>query len=389
MEPRGRDYWFSLAPPSDHRGKHCGDPRLEPYQNPENAQFCVHWAPGVRSREHVSVSFELSTAANLLFFLSRGSVLGEIHVIRSLKYSTGPIRVDVSAHHHDDGALGHTKVCRMGSADEHGLLFWAEPRNPHGDPRRDVQFNITVALPIGLRTYKDLSTDLALFHHSFDRFNFDDLLTMAYLCHAIFSAYHCLLPILGGRALFIETSNAAVKGHFFGKNTLDVRTSNVPIESIAVMFAESIGSESRVQLNTSNGAIHAYMMTNHATLRAVVQTSDAPLTINKGGFLLGDTVSAWNSSFFLDASTTFGDATLYLGPIYEGTYDLQTSMAQAEIVANSIGNPGRHWTVNKTSVGQHAQGSVHWSHDGEETPEGVLRGAVKVTTSQSPIILFF
>jgi hypothetical protein len=74
------------------------------------------------------------------------------------------------------------KVCRMGAENEHGVLLWvrvqfelekktdlsqAEPRHPHRDPKRDVHFNITVALPMpGVRKYKDLTTDLALFSHS-------------------------------------------------------------------------------------------------------------------------------------------------------------------------------------------------------------------------------
>ncbi|KAJ7748770.1 hypothetical protein DFH07DRAFT_1062464 [Mycena maculata] len=370
------------------------DPRLEAYQNPENAKYCADWSPAVEARDNVSVTFELPTEADLLFFLSRGPVSGGIDLVRSTSSSTGPVEVNVTATYHDIGDLRRTKVCRMGAADEHGLLIWAEPRHPHGHPTQNVQFTIIVALPIGVQSYKDLTTDLARFAHTTMDF-FDWWSPVSFEVIRLRTSDAAIHSGLMGRALFIQTSNADVQGNFAGYE-LGVQTSNAPIQVAAIMFGENVGSESRVQLKTSNGAIDVDMvlLSGYAnnTLRAVVQTSAAPITINRRLANKDPIEPAINSSFFLDASTSLGAASVQLYPEYEGTYDLQTSSAPAEVwegtkTEDPLGK-GRHRTVNKTLDGEHAQGSMFWSRDGEP-PEGVRRGAVKIITSKSPIVLFW
>jgi hypothetical protein len=148
-------------------------------------------------------------------------------------------------------------------------LTKAEPRHPHGDPRRDIRFNITVALPSGVRDYKDITTDLARFSHSFDHFfdlwsptslevirlkvsnaaiNFGVSLSVSYVILLLKSSFQSLV----GHSAFIQTSNAKAEGFFSGVE-LGVQTSNAPIEVTALMFGETTGTESRVQLKTSNG----------------------------------------------------------------------------------------------------------------------------------------
>ncbi|KAJ7722673.1 hypothetical protein DFH07DRAFT_971854 [Mycena maculata] len=338
----------------------AADPRLEPYQTPKNAQYCADWALGVRSHGHVSVSFELPRNADLLFFLSRGPVYGHIHVING-GTASGPVIVNVSAQSHDGGNLRRTK---------------AEPRNPHGDPRRDVQFNITIILKTG-GFYKDLTTELALFNHSFDPF-FSWGSLFGFEAIRLWTSNASMRPLtmgysLMGGAMFIQTSNAEVRGGFVGF---------------------TLGTQ--VQLTTSNGAINADMSLisrfKSNTLRAVVQTSAGPVTINRGFTGKNAMAPASDSYFFLDVVTSFGAVTAELFPSYEGTYDLQTSLARPEVeqdpdIRDPLGK-GRNRMVIKTRVGEHAlKGSMYWSQDGE-TPDGFSRGAVKITTSQSPITLF-
>jgi hypothetical protein len=120
-------------------------------------------------------------------------------------------------------------------------------------------------------------------------------------------------------------------------------------------------------------------------LHATVKTSNAPLTI-----YTPVRMESTNSSFFLDATTSNGAANITLHPEYEGKWDLLTSHATANVEANEgITDPagmGRQRTLQRTSTGSHAQGFMFWSHDGK-SPEGMRRGSVKITTSNSPITM--
>ncbi|KAJ6540446.1 hypothetical protein B0H19DRAFT_1077851 [Mycena capillaripes] len=128
---------------------------------------------------------------------------------------------------------------------------------------------------------------------------------------------------------------------------------------------------------------------DNVVLRAVVQTSGASLAIDTPAQLM-----AHKTSFFLDASTSGALASVSLSPQYEGTYDLRTSLGghvcveEGEKEINDPAGRGRNRTVSRrNSTGERAQGSIYWSYDGEPT-EGVLRGAVKVTTSAATVKLF-
>ncbi|KAJ6560520.1 hypothetical protein DFH09DRAFT_921597, partial [Mycena vulgaris] len=177
---------------------------------------------------------------------------------------------------------------------------------------------------------------------------------------------------------------------------LKVHTSNSPIDSVALMLAEHAGSDTRVELKTSNGKIKANInflpspeFPDNVMLRAVVQTSGAPITIGTPSQLM-----AHKTSFFLDASTSDAPASVSLYPQYEGTYDLRTSLGghvyveEGEKEVSDPAGRGRNRTISRrNSTGARAQGSIYWSYDGEPT-ERVRRGAVKVTTSAAPVRLF-
>ncbi|KAJ7725298.1 hypothetical protein DFH07DRAFT_854172 [Mycena maculata] len=377
------------------------DPRLEPYQTLENAEYCAEWELG--SHGNASVSFELPTDADLLFFLSRGPSSGHINVIKGAE--TGPVQVNVTALYDDTEDLERTKVCRMGYAQEHGILIWAEPRHPHGDPRHDVQPTITVALPTNHSNFRDFTTDLALFSHHFDSF-WDFFSGISFMAIRLKTS-NAPIRYLGliARALFIQTSNANIQGLFVGTDVF-MQTSNAPIKLFALLFGESVGAESRAQIKTSNGAIETSLIMGSDyvdnVFRVLVETSAAPLTVNKPtGYgvdkrlsQMVESMEYYNMSFFLDASTTLGPAIVKISPEYEGTYDLQTTRSQAHVnETTDIHDPsgkGRHRTVNRTSEGgQQAEGFVYWSDDRDgEPPEGVARGAVKVTTTESPVTLY-
>ncbi|KAJ6523368.1 hypothetical protein B0H19DRAFT_1277016 [Mycena capillaripes] len=364
------------------------DPRLQPYQTPESADHCAEWVLEPAVENLAFASFELPTAADLLFFLSRGPVSGHISIIPTYSVD-GPIEVNVTAQYHHDEDLERAKACRTGAANEHGLLLWAEPRHPHRDPRHGVRFNVTVGLPNGVSHYKDLSTDLALFSHSAGKFFHVWSPTWFDVIRLRSSNAAINFGSLVGSSAFIQTTNAKVNGFFAGLE-LVAQTSNASMDVFALMFGESPGSESRVNLTTSNGAISARLELAskfaHNTLRSVIRTTAASLAINTPK----QSMMPPNASFLLDAATTVGPVTLNLYPEFEGTYDLRTTgwgtKASVEELSGNVdpaGN-GRRRTVTKESTGRHARGKIYWSKDGKPT-EGVERGDVRIATTVSPV----
>ncbi|KAJ7727226.1 hypothetical protein B0H16DRAFT_1591073, partial [Mycena metata] len=248
-----------------------------------------------------------------------------------------------------------------------------------------------VALPTGVKNYKDITTDLPMFTHSIGDF-FDIWSPTSFEVIRLKSADAGIdFGSIVSEAAFIQTTNAEVQG-FYGGLELGVQTSNAPIKATSLMFGSHDGSESKVTLTTSNGEIKSLLgfssdYTNH-TLRATIHTTLAPLTIDAPRLMT-------DSRFVLDASTTVSPATVHVGAEFEGTYDIRTSVVEAEVeVAPDVRDPmgqGRQRTVTvmKERGGRRAQGRVYWGKEGDSEEGGVKRGSVKVSTSVSPVKLMF
>ncbi|KAJ7203775.1 hypothetical protein GGX14DRAFT_698894 [Mycena pura] len=361
------------------------DPRLERYQTPDDAEYCAEWVEGDEPHQ-ASASFELPMDADLLFFLSRGPVFGEINIKENPSRSNRPVEVNVTANYRGGSGLKHTKACRMAVDNEHGVFLWAGPRHPHGDPERDVRLNITVSVTKDV-SYGDLTTDLPLFSHNVG--DFFHLWTATYFDSIRLKTFNAAIDFgsMVGRAAYIQTSNAPVKG-FFGGGDLALQTSNAPINAVGIMWGDRAGYESRVSLKTSNGAVEAALAVvsdySDSVLRADVHTSAGLIKITTR------LDYSTNASLVLDASTSIEPAEVRLDAWYEGTYDLQTSLEHASVEQNpGTDDPlgkGRQRTVTKTREGQQAQGSIYWSDDGEPTEE-TKWGSVKVSTTLSPVFL--
>ncbi|KAF5381737.1 hypothetical protein D9615_005390 [Tricholomella constricta] len=391
-------YAFTCAPTSlrdETTANIAGDPRLEPYQSPDDAEICADWPITDKGLgPHLStVSFELPGTSDLMFLLSRGPAAGRLSIITNPDRSSKVIEVNVTAQYAKRTDLQRTKACRTGrdSKNEHGVLIWAQPRHPHYDRQVDpVSFNITVALPQSLRKYRDLSTDLPTFsHHIGDFFNFWSA-TAFNTIRLKTSHAPIYYDALCGETAFIQTNDAEVKGLFYGWNTLSVRTSNAQIHTVAMMVPQAQGSETKVHLETSNAPVEAYLSVGsdftEAKLTATIHTSNGKLNINMPRNQFGD-----NATFYLDASTSNAPATVMLHPDYEGNYDLKTSIADALIEETDMKDPsgmGRERTVERTSGGHRARGSIFWSYNGEPSEEGKKRGSVKVRSSKLPVKMY-
>ncbi|KAF7300093.1 hypothetical protein MKEN_01332500 [Mycena kentingensis (nom. inval.)] len=381
---KGEDELFVDAPPSK-----AHDGRLEPYQTPDSAVYCAEWVPG-EAEGDVSVSFELDSSAQLAFVMARGPLSGDVDIFEDESASSdAPFSVSISGHFPTEEKLAETKACFIGAASENGVLLWAPPRHPHGNPAHEVRLKISVAVPrrggSGGPGYNDFSTDLPLFEHKVGQF-FHFITGTTFEAMRLKSANAAIeFEELVGGALYVETSNAKVRG-FFAGHDLDVRTSNADIVSTAFMFGEAEGTESLVHIRTSNAPIQAQLslISDYANndLRATVATTNAALKMESRLDM------APNSAFHLSAHTSNAPAELFIDPSFEGTYDLRTSLASNEILQEENEDKRRERVVTKESRGKRASGEIYWKNleDGER--DGARRlGSLDVRTSLKPVVL--
>ncbi|KAJ7202142.1 hypothetical protein GGX14DRAFT_463953 [Mycena pura] len=376
--------------------KSADDPRLEWYQNPDDAKYCLEWEADAE-KNLAFASLELPVTASLLFFLSRGPVAGHIEIYRRPGRNQPEALVNVTMQYHASEDLSRTKVCRMGSGEEHGVLFWAEYSRALTQPAQDIRFQITVQLPArgGWKEYKDLSTDLPLFSHALD--DFTDIWGGAIFEVVRFKSSNA--PIhhggLAAHSAFIQTSNAQVQGLFLGMDAYSVQTSNASIASEALLAADedSPNSGPRIDLRTSNGKINALLLlADNTVLSAEIHTTLAPLEITV--YQHNVYHAAQMTVLRLSASTSAARAALHLDSGYEGTYELHTrspgeaSVEEKPDVEDPLGlGRLRMVTREPTERGAHLRGSVFWSEAGE--PGGMAdRGFITVSTSVEHVELF-
>ncbi|KAJ7259037.1 hypothetical protein C8J57DRAFT_1515737 [Mycena rebaudengoi] len=283
--------------------KSADDPRLEWYQTPDDAKYCLEWEADAE-QNLAFASLELPTTASLLFFLSFARICGWPY--RNLS------------------DLSRTKFCRMGSGDEHGVLLWAEYSRALTQPAQDVRFHITIQLHArgGLKEYKDLSTDLPLFSHELD--GFTDIWGGELFEVVRFKSSNARIDHGGliAHSAFIQTSNAQIQGLLLGFDEYSVQTSNTPIVSTTLLATdEDRPSGPRLEIIENLRKIIALLLlANNTVLSAEIHITLVPLEI---------TVYQYNNDaqtnvFRLSASTSAARAALHLDSGYEAAYELHT-----------------------------------------------------------------
>ncbi|KAF7353664.1 hypothetical protein MVEN_01051300 [Mycena venus] len=158
---------------------------------------------------------------------------------------------------------------------------------------------------------------------------------------------------------------------------------------------KGLGAGSEISLITSNGTIESWLAVTHSLLerrlRARIHTSHAAVRI-----LAGDPTASMyaNSSLVLNVSTSEAPVAVYLHPAYEGTYDLQTTEARAEVdrdySAEDPSEMNRQRTVHWTATEPHDRvwGHMYWSFNGEPSPEGMNRGSISIRSTKSDVTLY-
>ncbi|KAJ7273114.1 hypothetical protein C8J57DRAFT_1506662 [Mycena rebaudengoi] len=361
------------------------DPRLDAYQSPDGAEYCAEWHTPTGSKIS-TISIDLLQGADLLFFLSRGPVAGNFIMDRKTNYSDPgvPRHIKVEVATEDQENLKQTKVCRVANdaRNERGVLIWVNPKHPHEAQRALVNVNITVAVPLNIRSHKDLTTDLSMFAHNIIG-SFADWWSPTFFRDLRFKSSNA--PIVwdgfNARSAFIQTSNAEVQGELDPENKVHIQTSNAAVRC-SVWKARS-GSESEIKIITSHGSVEALLLTDE-TLKASIHTSHAPVT------LIASTGA--NCSLHLNVSTSDAPVSVLLDPGYQGTFDLRTTLARAEVEfdpdAKDPYELGRQRTLQRTIAGAHTKGYTYWSRKGEPWEEGKSRGTINVRSSRSNVTMY-
>ncbi|KAJ7460977.1 hypothetical protein B0H11DRAFT_2286058 [Mycena galericulata] len=333
----------------------------------------------------------LSCCSN--FILSNGGVTGRFEMIRETNYSypgvENFIEVRVTTQYEEED-LKRTRVCQVGNEarNERGITVQADTDTP-----RTV--NITVRIPGHLRSHRDISTDLPLFSHDITG-DFADWWSRTYFRDLRFKSTNASIRYNAGllaKSAFIQISDGQVQGEFSG-NQLHVQTSNSPIMIEAIAWMDGLGAGSEITLSTSHGTIQGFLGVSNSmvntTLKVNVRTSYAAVRLDTDPF---ESISV-NSTLIVDVYTSEAPVSVYLHPAYEGTFDLQTTEAQANVDEDQdVVDPSgmaRQRTLQRIVEGSHVQvrGNIYWSYNGDPSDEGMNRGSVNVRNSKSNITMY-
>ncbi|KAL5521356.1 hypothetical protein ACEPAG_9281 [Sanghuangporus baumii] len=335
---------------------------------------------------HSNTSFSLPADADTLSFLSRGSLVeGNIHITLASEPSVDDetVRVEVTVRYWSEDALDRASVCKLEkheNGDHYGVGIFTPQRWPGRAKQDRLYFDVVVRLPP--HAYKAFETDYINFSTyvsnlqgsaTFEKIH---LKTSNNLIHAE------SLEALEGS---LKSSNAPISGKYNVTGSLELVTSNSPIDAIVNMNSENSNITSLL-LKTSNGRIHSDLFlygppvtstfavqattsNSPADLRVVTQPDSSPLTLN--------------------VSTSNAPAVVRLPTAFEGPFILRTSSFMTPVLRTGDGTvedpsgQGRERTVQVTrQVRSVLEGKVFW---GEWTTKD--KGWVHVNSSNSPVEL--
>ncbi|KAF9479921.1 hypothetical protein BDN70DRAFT_878224 [Pholiota conissans] len=359
----------------------ASDPRLQRYQTPADAESCPDWPEG--QDKSSTISFQIPTSAGLMLFASRGQIGGGTfhldHADRSAPRDT--ISVSVTAQFDDRRELEHTKACRVENTgrNEHGLLLWAKSSLTH-----KVTFNVAVLLP-DIQNFGDLTTDLNNFEHGVANF-FDLRRPVGFgVVRLKSSNAPMVVSALMAESGFFQTSNAQLQAGFMGAYQVKMHTSNAPLHAIVWAFGPANGAQMDVDLRTSNSPADVFLAMasdyNNTKMSATVHASNGRVNVAMPRAMQPD------GEVFLDVSTSNAPVSVFLHPEYEGTYDLRTTVADAELLwdpdlRDPTGKGRKKTLIEESKDRTWKTGRMLWGD------EQTIDGSIRVRSSVEPVKLY-
>jgi len=397
--------WTNHGPqPADGKAQSCSSrwssPAVSPWlPEPEHSNVYGSAVPFLAPSSYPpytsETSFTLPLIAPLHFLLARGSLAsGQVRVQTESSENPDEIGIKVEVRYYTVGARNLAELCLL-EREEGGWglgIYTPVISDPSHHEREQLYFTVTVTLPSPQNNKPLLlnafETALPNFRHTLDDFDGKVAFERVKIVGSNASIH---AASLNATQASLKTSNGPITGHFVAYESLELRTSNKPVEVTVDLWnsAEdaadmSVLKATTLDIHSSNGRINsavslrttldARLATHQKISEAggafalILKTSNAPLDLTFPS-------TPPHSILSLIGRTSNAPATVALHPYYEGTFALTTSNADSKLVENKIA--GRDVTVTKSGKGALA-GWVAMKWDGAEEDR---QGSVNIKTS--------
>ncbi|KAI1794120.1 hypothetical protein LXA43DRAFT_971383 [Ganoderma leucocontextum] len=246
--------------------------------------------------------------------------------------------------HHTSIHLGHaTNVCLMETGTGGGLYVFAPKNLSTSD---GLIFNITLLLPqnnTSPRNIPSLTCHLPHFQHTYQQLDPQVTFNNVVFGGAMSGVY---VESLQAQSATVKTSSAEIRGKFKVSTQLDMETVSAPINAQIDLYNDGAGP-TFMHLTTGNSVInvnvtlHAPQTTNSsydgqdgplppppgAQFYTYAETFNAPLNV-----AVAHAADSPKANFRLRAVNNLGNTHVALDSKYEGTFDVNTMFAQADVL---------------------------------------------------------
>ncbi|KAF8161732.1 hypothetical protein K438DRAFT_1985516 [Mycena galopus ATCC 62051] len=358
----------------------------------------------------VSTSFDFPLPSKTLFLLSKGvSSSGHLKITTSAEITD--VRANVTVQYYKPSVRDATKVCMIERyRGETGVAIFTPSHWRSYAPVTDrLSFNVELILPRTESMFyvPGLSTDVDNFSHDVDSLNFVQFgdislagtngkiqAELLAADTATFTSSHAgvIIDSLVARRAEVRTSNGRISGSYNVSDSLDLRTSNAPIDVAIAVNSSDNKKPKNLVVHTSNGVLQC-------TIDLGTTLSKTPSAFNIDARTSNAVLQAHIASAPLDSVLTVGaktsnrQASLTLPSTYEGSFKVSTSHAPSAVehvnpneqdpACEPDGNcDSRARTVEWSTVRRSIAGNVYWDE------KNANRGRVSLTSSNGPATLY-
>ncbi|KAH8831411.1 hypothetical protein DL96DRAFT_828913 [Flagelloscypha sp. PMI_526] len=342
-----------------------------------------------------SSTFELPFTARLLYIESAGGgQAGHVTISSSTDVAQDSVLVRINSRPANSRVTVHAKVCRMEKNGEHGVGIYT-PRHTHPPERHgehiDVHFTLPRTISSNRRIVKALSTNLNNYSVEFtlqDNFSFETLALGTHNGKITYKAPNVQVS----KNTTLKTNNGAIAVEKIDVlDNIQLHTLNGSIDA-RVALQQTTNNSATGVIKTTNGSINAtYDLTTSAS-----GPGSFNLTANTTNSFISKNIrtAPADSTLYVSSETSNGSNEVTLPPVFEGKFNLSTSLSGAEVrVDERVQDPkglGRRRRVEKSAssggswspfpIGN-VEGAVFWDQAGRE------RGRVIVKSSVGKVIL--
>jgi hypothetical protein len=331
-----------------------------------------------------SITLQLSSKVDLLFFLSRGPTSGTVQIVQTRKVGT-EISVTTVVEYNQGDALSETAVCtvdnvKVKSGDGFAVLA---RNNPPNDLK--MSWKVLVELPAAPRGsllwLNTFSTDMPIFGHQLG-----DLGKTVHFQALSLSTIDTPISVQSVSAVKakVTNANAAITGSFNASSALNLTSANAKITaSVGLVHDGGAGAATELTISNKNApidvSVYLYSARRDHTggkFKVAGTTSAAPVTI-------AFPIAPVDSTLSLDATTKTAPATVTLHKTYEGSFALSTSLGKVVLnVDKNVTDPAGEGRTRKVDIKSQTKvkldGTVAWV---SSNADALAAGAVKVTAS--------